>query len=48
LAYDDLTRLGAVMKKAKPFITAKGWRAPMLDQDGLRSRFVAHEQLPLL
>jgi len=48
LAYDDLTRLGAVMKKAKPFITAKGWRAPMLDQDGLRSRFVAQEQLPLL
>lgn len=48
LAYDDLVRLGAVMKKAKPFVTARGWAAPALDHENLRSRFVAQEQLALL
>ncbi|MBG1232294.1 putative DNA modification/repair radical SAM protein [Aestuariivirga litoralis] len=48
LAYDDLARLGAVMKKAKPFISARGWSPRMLDEEGLRSRFVASQQLSLL
>ncbi len=49
LGYEELRRLGAVMKKAKSFITARGWTpAGMLDSQSLRNRFVASEQLPLL
>lgn len=49
LGYDDLLRLGAVMKKAKPFVVARAW-SPMglLDTEQLRDRFVDQVQLSLL
>lgn len=40
LRYDDLLRLGAVMSKAKPFISCLGWSpAKLSDSDGLEQRF---------
>ena len=40
LRYDDLLRLGAVMSKAKPFISCLGWSPVKLgDCEGLRQRF---------
>lgn len=49
LRYENLVAIGAVMKKAKPFITADGWRAgALLDVDNLRAHFAPKpEQLPL-
>lgn len=50
LRYEDLTRLGAVMKNAKPFISAPGWTPRGLtDSLDLRARFTPPpEQLKLL
>lgn len=50
LHWDDLRRLGALMKKAKPFITLPGWSpAGLTDSAGLRARFAPPpEQLSLL
>ena len=40
MRYDDLLRLGAVMSKAKPFVSCLGWSpAKLADLDGLRQRF---------
>lgn len=40
LRYEDLTRLGASMKKARPFITLPGWTPGQLtDHAHLRARF---------
>ncbi len=50
LRYEDLTRMGAVMKKARPFITAPGWSPRNLtDSVDLRARFAPPpQQLSLL
>lgn len=50
LRYEDLTRMGAAMKKAKAFITAGGWTpAALTDSMNLRARFAPPpEQLSLL
>ncbi len=50
LRYEDLTRMGASMKKAKAFITAGGWSPGALtDSIDLRSRFTPPpQQLSLL
>lgn len=50
LRYDDLARTGAVMKKARPFISLPGWSpGGLTDSAGLRSRFAPPpEQLRLL
>lgn len=50
LGYDDIARLGAVMKKARPFITCIGWSPGALtDSADLRARFAPPpEQLVLL
>ncbi|ARO15957.1 putative DNA-binding protein (plasmid) [Ketogulonicigenium robustum] len=50
LRYEDLVRMGALMKKAKPFITAPGWTPrALLDSSDLRARFAPPpEQLRLL
>lgn len=50
LAYDDLLRIGAVMKKAQPFITCGGWSpGGLTDSADLRARFAPPpEQLVLL
>lgn len=46
--YDHLLKMGAVMKKARPFVQALGWSPRALDTDDLRARFVpAPEQLSL-
>ncbi|MCE6970312.1 putative DNA modification/repair radical SAM protein [Cereibacter sphaeroides] len=46
--YEHLAPMGAVMKHAKPFITAPGWRAAGLDDAALRARFAPPpEQLSL-
>ena len=49
LRYEDLTRIGALMKKAQPFITLQGWTPGKLtDSAGLRARFAPPpEQLSL-
>jgi putative DNA modification/repair radical SAM protein len=49
LRYDDLLRLGAVMSKAKPFVSCVGWSPIKLaDSDGLKQRFrPAAKQLSL-
>ncbi len=49
LRYDDLLRMGASLKKAKAFITARGWTPGKLtDSTDLRARFApAPEQLSL-
>lgn len=50
IAYDDLLRIGAVMKKARPFITCAGWSpGGLTDSADLRARFAPPaEQLVLL
>ncbi|KAF0677376.1 putative DNA modification/repair radical SAM protein [Profundibacterium mesophilum] len=49
LRYEDLTRLGASLKKAKSFITAAGWSPDaLIDSESLRARFAPPpEQLSL-
>ena len=49
LRYEDLTRMGALMKKARPFITLTGWTPGALtDTADLRARFAPPpEQLSL-
>ena len=49
LRYDDLKRMGALMKKAQPFITVTGWTPGSLtDSAALRARFAPPpEQLTL-
>jgi putative DNA modification/repair radical SAM protein len=49
LRYEDLSRMGAAMKKARPFVTAQGWSPRALtDSDDLRARFAPPpEQLSL-
>lgn len=50
LRYEDLSRMGALMKKAQPFITLPGWSPRGLtDEANLRARFAPPpEQLSLL
>lgn len=50
LRYEDLTRMGALMKKARPFISLPGWTPRALtDSADLRARFAPPpEQLSLL
>lgn len=49
LRYDDLIRLGAGMKNAKPFIVAADWSPGGLgDEADLRARFIPLQQLSLL
>jgi predicted DNA-binding helix-hairpin-helix protein len=50
LRYDDLTRMGALMTKARAFITLPGWSpGGLTDSADLRARFAAPpEQLRLL
>ncbi|MDQ2067314.1 putative DNA modification/repair radical SAM protein [Xinfangfangia sp. CPCC 101601] len=50
LRYEDLTRLGASMKKARPFITAPGWTpGGLTDSANLRAQFAPPpEQLLLI
>lgn len=50
LRYDDITRMGASMKKARAFVTAGGWSPGALtDSATLRARFAPPpEQLTLL
>lgn len=50
LGYDDLRRIGAQMRKANPFITARDWHpSGMTDAANLRARFAPPpEQLSLL
>lgn len=49
LRYEDLARIGAVMKTARPFVTAPGWSpGALVDSAGLRARFAPPpEQLSL-
>jgi predicted DNA-binding helix-hairpin-helix protein len=49
LRYDDLLKLGAVMSKAKPFVSCVDWSPAKLgDSDKLRQRFQpAPKQLSL-
>lgn len=50
LRYEDLQRMGAALKKARPFITVRGWTPGALtDSADLRARFAAPpEQLQLI
>ncbi|OAN81773.1 putative DNA modification/repair radical SAM protein [Jannaschia sp. EhC01] len=50
LRYDDIARMGASMKKARPFVTALGWTpGGLLDSEALRAHFAPPpEQLTLL
>ena len=50
LRYEDLTRMGALMKKARPFVTLPGWSpGGLTDSADLRARFAPPpEQLRLL
>ena len=50
LRYDDLVRIGALMKKAKAFVSLPGWTpGAMTDSANLRARFAPPpEQLSLL
>ena len=49
LRYEDLLRMGALMKKARPFVTLQGWTPGALtDSADLRARFAPPpEQLSL-
>ncbi len=49
LRYEDLTRMGASMKKARAFVTAGGWTpGGLTDSADLRARFAPPpEQLTL-
>jgi predicted DNA-binding helix-hairpin-helix protein len=49
LRYEDITRMGASMKKARAFVTAEGWSPRGLtDSADLRARFAPPpEQLTL-
>jgi predicted DNA-binding helix-hairpin-helix protein len=49
LRYEDLARMGAAMKKARPFVVAEGWSPGALtDSADLRARFAPPpEQLSL-
>lgn len=49
LRYDDLTKIGALMKKAKAFVTCRGWTpGGLTDSADLRARFAPPpEQLSL-
>ncbi|MFD2740079.1 putative DNA modification/repair radical SAM protein [Sulfitobacter aestuarii] len=49
LRYEDITRMGAAMKKARSFITAEGWSpGALVDSANLRARFAPPpEQLSL-
>jgi putative DNA modification/repair radical SAM protein len=48
LGYEDLIRLGAIMKRAKPFVVCKDWSpGSMTDTAHLKSRFTESEQLSL-
>jgi predicted DNA-binding helix-hairpin-helix protein len=50
LRYEDLARIGAVMKKARSFISLPGWTpGGLTDSASLRARFAPPpEQLRLL
>ena len=50
LRFEDLVRMGAGMKKARPFVTLPGWTpGALVDSAGLRARFAPPpEQLSLL
>jgi predicted DNA-binding helix-hairpin-helix protein len=50
LRFDDVQRVGAIMSKAKPFITALDWSPrAMTDEINLRARFAPQpEQMVLL
>lgn len=50
LRYEDLARMGAALKKARPFITLPGWSpGGLTDSESLRARFAPPpEQLSLL
>ena len=50
LRHEDLVRMGALMKKARPFVTLPGWSPGALtDSADLRARFAPPpEQLTLL
>ncbi len=50
LRYEDLTRMGALMKKARPFVTMPGWSPRgLIDSVDLRARFAPPpEQLRLI
>ncbi|MEO0496455.1 MAG: putative DNA modification/repair radical SAM protein [Pseudomonadota bacterium] len=49
LRYDDLKRIGAIVSKAKPFITALDWSPGFMTDDAqLRSRFAPPQQLALI
>ena len=50
LGWDDLVRIGASMRKARPFVTLPGWsRGRLTDSTDLRARFAPPpEQLSLL
>ncbi|MBC7478616.1 MAG: radical SAM protein, partial [Pseudorhodobacter sp.] len=50
LRYDDLVRMGAVIRKARPFISLPGWTpAGLTDSADLRARFAPPpQQLSLL
>lgn len=49
LRYDDLRRMGAGLKQARPFITLPDWRPRGLDAADLRARFAPPpEQLQLI
>jgi len=50
LGWDDLVRIGASMRKARPFVTLPGWSPGRLtDSTDLRARFAPPpEQLSLL
>ncbi|MDO5658707.1 MAG: putative DNA modification/repair radical SAM protein [Paracoccus sp. (in: a-proteobacteria)] len=49
LRYDDLARIGALMRKAQPFVSLPGWTpGGLTDSEGLRARFAPPpEQLAL-
>lgn len=45
LEWDDLARIGALMTKAKPFISLPGWSpGGLIDKDNLRARFAPKPQ----
>ncbi len=50
LGYEDLRRIGASVRKAKPFIIARDWRpGGLTDAENLRARFAPPpEQLQLI
>ena len=50
IRYEDVVRMGGLMKKAGPFVTAQGWSpGGLIDTAQLRSRFLPPpQQLSLL